>query len=347
MHIHTQRFAQQTILQTEGPIRRTVSLPLAGEILVRVGQDVEAGQTLARASQPSGYTVLNVAQELGVEATDAADLMLVKLGSAVKKGRPLARKKSVMGVRTLTAPVDGTLAALRHGRLILTHAPSWTAIQAPFAGVVTAAKQQRHVTISAEGSLLQAMWGAGGQGHGTLIIATPSPATVLEAHALEHLMPGDVVVAGLIDDTTLLERMMALGVGAIIAGSMPWAVCQWAKARRLALVLTDGIGRQGMAPHFYAELEAHTGDVVGVDTTATDRRPEIVIPHEKTLGGNMATHSAEWVRVLQMPHHSTVGLLQRVQPRQGATVALAQGQQLLVPLANIDHLVPASTFKDA
>src|SRR6188508_964954 len=95
-------------------LRRERKLPLAGTVLVKVGQQVEAETCVARTELPGNVQTVNAANILGVLPEDVPDCLTKPVGSPVKKGDVFAESRSFFGLfrSKRTAPVDGTLESL-------------------------------------------------------------------------------------------------------------------------------------------------------------------------------------------------------------------------------------------
>ena len=67
-------------------LRRERKLPLAGDVLVKVGQKVEAESVVARTELPGNVQTVNAANILGVLPEDVPDCLVKPVGSTLKKG---------------------------------------------------------------------------------------------------------------------------------------------------------------------------------------------------------------------------------------------------------------------
>ena len=71
-------------------IRRTRRLPIKGEVLVSVGEQVKPNTIIARASLPGVLQTVRLSESLGVEAKDAPSFLTINLGDSVAKGQIIA-----------------------------------------------------------------------------------------------------------------------------------------------------------------------------------------------------------------------------------------------------------------
>ena len=72
-------------------------LPIPGDVLVKVGDQVDARQAVAQAFMPGEVFPLNMAKLLAMPPADVPPCMLKKEGDAVAPGEALARTKGIFG----------------------------------------------------------------------------------------------------------------------------------------------------------------------------------------------------------------------------------------------------------
>src|SRR5262245_5752956 len=92
-------------------VRKTRRLPLPGEVMVEVGQQVTAADVVARTQLPGKVTLVNLANLLGVMPDELPGTLCVEPGGAIRKGHVIAESRSFFGLfrTTATSPIDGTL----------------------------------------------------------------------------------------------------------------------------------------------------------------------------------------------------------------------------------------------
>src|SRR5262252_7087640 len=92
-------------------VKKVRRLPLAGDVLVAVGDRTTARTVVARTQLPGKVALVNLASALGVLPDELAKKIAVEIGAAVTRGQVLARSSSLFGwiTHTATSPVDGTL----------------------------------------------------------------------------------------------------------------------------------------------------------------------------------------------------------------------------------------------
>ena len=98
-------------VSADAVVRKLRRLPLAGEILVAVGDRVEASTPVARALLPGDLVTVRVADELGIEPSELPDVTKVAKDMPVDEGDVLAEMKGLFGLFTsrVRAPISGTV----------------------------------------------------------------------------------------------------------------------------------------------------------------------------------------------------------------------------------------------
>jgi hypothetical protein len=95
--------------QTE--VRKERRLPLKGEVLVSVGDRVDAETVVARTELPGNVQTINVANKLSILPEDIDRHMVAKVGDWVEEGEIMAQTSSFFGLFKSHSrmPVSGTI----------------------------------------------------------------------------------------------------------------------------------------------------------------------------------------------------------------------------------------------
>ena len=315
-------------------------------------------QVVARTALETDFYLLPASDQLNVAPADLSEYLLVDEGTIVEQGMTLAEKKQLLGRKTVTSPVDGVVADVSNGRIILKQTLDWLELRAMLKGrVISSIALDRGVVIETTGSLIQAMWGSGQEAYGTIKMASESAHAPLDVNELNGETAGRILVSGKIDEVDILARAEESNVRGLIAGSMPASICQMAASFSFPVILTDGIGDQSMAQPIFQLLQASEGQEASLFGQLQDfsgNRPEIIIPTEAGPGVeapplNKPVAIGQTVRILRAPYSSQVGQVVRIYrhaqmtPIQirayGVDVRLPDGQVVFVPHANFDIIV--------
>ena len=336
--------------------RRIRVLPNAGQIVAPAGRDVEPVHVVARGPAASAYVVLRASEALGVAPEELEKHLLVEEGASLERGAPLLRGSAALGrAKLYRSPVEGTLLRVRDGCLVLQRNDRVEELRAMLRGRVVSVVPERGVVIEAVGSIAQGVWDSGHDGIGKLVPAVQSAEAAL---TIEHIGPeaaGAVYFAGAIEQVGVLESLEERSAHGLIAGSMPASLCARARESKIPIILTEGIGRRPMAEPIFELLQRSKGREVSLLAASDLYRPqraEIIIP--LPTSGSLpqvepdvvALEIGALVRVVGLDSGTTLGRVAKAhaQPRRtaigcaasGADVALADGQSLFVPYANLD-----------
>jgi hypothetical protein len=175
-------------------IRRELSLPVAGAVLVRMNEKVQAGDVLAEGEPASRYYSLDLARALGVPAREAVKHVRRERGERVDAGDVLAGPVGVTR-RTLRAPAAGEVLGLQDGRLIFEARGAVVALRASFSGVVVGTDGLQSVTLETTGALVQAVWGNGKQETGVMRQVASTGGDKLEPEQFDLSLRGAVLLA--------------------------------------------------------------------------------------------------------------------------------------------------------
>ncbi|HUS15547.1 MAG TPA: hypothetical protein VM536_11095 [Chloroflexia bacterium] len=301
-------------------VRKQRRLPVAGDILVRLGARVEPDDVVARASMPGTPQTVEIAGPLAVKPKAATKLLSKKVGDRVSEGEVLATRRQGIGKRTtVKSPVGGTLTAYDAATGLATITPDSTTFElaAHLDGIVTEHIPYRGVVIDTPAAVVRGIAGVGGEQHGVLQVAVTDPTEELLPDQITARLAYAIVLGGGTTTAAALQRAVEHSVRAVIVGSMPeeelraflgyteglrsWALGRtgWAfppphvSPRPVALppltvILVEGFGRLPMAAKAWELLASFDGQEVAVDGTTQLRngltRPEIIVPLSRATG---------------------------------------------------------------
>ena len=350
-------FYRSTVIQAQTKIRRERALPKGGEIVVRVGQEVSPIQVVARTTMATEFAIMSAAEKLGIEPQELGDYLKVEKGAPVEAGAVLASRKRFLKETQVLSPVDGLFFDVVNGRIAIQPTSDWLELRALVAGRVVSYVGNRGVMLETSGSLIQAAWGSGQEGVGHLKMVGNAPNTVLTPEHLSGDVTGQVLAIGRMDNLELFHRAEDFGVRGLIVGSATAELCRASQASPLPLIVTDGIGKQGMAEPVFELLRQADGRSVslfGAYKAGAGQRAEIILPQAATIGLEIPTvkkslEPGQKVRILSTAHAGRVGTVQHIYNHlqstevglkvAGVDVLLSDGQTVFVPSANLDVIV--------
>lgn len=336
-------------------VRRRL-LPSPGDVLVQVGDRVQADDVVARAMVPGRLLAIDLAQALGVSARSVPRHVLVDEGQTVAVGDALARSRRFrMRVGLVVAPCAGTVQGIADGRIFLRQEPQLLELRAYLSGKVTAEYPHRGVAIRTRGSLVRGIWGCGDESQGLLATLVREPGDALAWEKVGPRYRGAILVGGILENARVLTRAVQFRIRGLVLGSMLPSLRPLCESLSLSVVITEGMGRIPMAGPIYDCLRSHHGSPAVM--SGCDRHgygaPEVIVPaatdEEATpLAAPRPIETGAQVRITRPPHLGLVGeviaLPGTPQPiragtrAMGARVRLRDGRVVFVPHANLELL---------
>lgn len=340
----------QTVIKPLVTIKRERALGSAGEIVVRLGQQVTPVQVVARAGGQVDYFVVPAGEMLGMSPDEVAKNLLVEEGAAVQKGTALVRKTGLLSRKRIASPVDGVLYQVKAGRLIIQQSAELVELRAMMHGFVSHFVSNRGVMIETTGSLIQAGWSPGREGYGQLQVVTKNPDDTLRPNHIGADARGKVIVAGRLERPNVLERAEENSIRGLILGSVPSELRPALEAFALPVVVMDGFGYHPMNwPAFQLLKQSEGRDVC---LLSRGPRPEIIIPlpvndDAEPLGKpELTLKQGQTVRILRQPYLGQIGEVATTYTRSrltdvgfrtaGADVTLSSGHTVFIPYTNLD-----------
>lgn len=352
-------YPEQTHVLPLATILRERRLSVPGEVVVRQGASVIAADVVARAAASSRHEIIDVASALRVAPDNASDYLLVDEGDSVDKGQVIAERRRFLGKATVTAPIDGIVALVERGRVVLESAPESIELKAAMSGSVAAVLPRYGVQIQTVGALIQGVWGSGGVESGGLRVCSDEVEGELEPSAIRFDHGGAIIVSRVPLSAEAMDAAVEQRVRGIIAPAMRASLIEKATAlETTSIVLTEGFGLRVMSDAIFNLLQDHDGREAVLIATEVERwqrnRPEIIIPllspselPTTPRVGDPVRVGAR-VRLLRAPYAGLVGVVSALPLRpgvvesglkvHGALVDLGAGRIVFAPLANLELL---------
>jgi hypothetical protein len=279
-------------------------LPVPGQILVRIGEQVEATQAIARIPVRGEIQVFNVARVLGMAEGDLSQVMVKKRGDWVQSGELLAARQGILPFwhKPCRSPLTGRVIAISHGWVVIEaehgalprstsrEYPSvaerrieagLSSLPALVPGYVVDITGNRSVTIETVGAHIVGVCGLGGEGTGVLRVAVDGPGDMLTADDIKLGFNHAVLLGGAGLTSEVVERAGEMQIRGIIVGSIS-AGLESLPAPPFPIVATEGYGRLSMSPTAFDILKRQEGREVYLngrgDQTRQNLRPIVVAP---------------------------------------------------------------------
>ena len=336
-------------------IKRIRFLPKPGRILVQQGQVVSPNEVVAETEFSNKHILLDVAALLHISSEEADSLINCHPGDKVSANQVIAPARGFFSFPVL-APVDGTVLLVGEGQVLLEAGESSYKLMANYPGTVTQLFPDNGVEISAEGSLIQGVWGNGKVYYGNLQsnFVDGNPGNNLNIDRLNTKYRGAIVFANHCSDRKALIKAADLPVRGIILGSISADLLETAQELEFPVIVTEGFGHHILSNLVLELLNRNINRDVVLVGRAYDpyggTNPEIFIPVE-SVGktppameiGILSVGSQ--VRIILNPALSKIGTVTRMMEEEhrfpsginlpAAEVKLESGKLEVVPIANL------------
>jgi hypothetical protein len=239
-----------------------------------------------------------LANQLSIAPDEIKDYLVKKEGDLVQKDEILAENKPLIKwfKTEIRSPVTGTLESLSMvtGQVLLREPPRVLDLLAYVDSTVIETIPQQGVVIQADCSLVQGIFGIGGESWGEIVVAVASPDEPLMPAHLTPAMRGKVVVGGSFLSSETMAKAKELGIAGLVVGGIHdrdlrallgydlGVAITGTEQVGFTLILTEGFGAIPMAAKTFRLLSARAGKKASISGATQIRagviRPEIIIP---------------------------------------------------------------------
>ena len=353
-------------------IHRRRILPLPGNVLVKVGDTVRSDQVVARAELPGKVFPVNLANQLSVAPGEIKDYLTKKEGERVDKDEILAENKPLIKwfKTEILSPVAGTIESVSTvtGQVLLREPPRVLDLLAYVDGAIVDTIPEQGVVVETTCSLVQGIFGIGGETSGEIVIAVKAPGEPLTPSHFTAAMKGKVVVGGSFLSADAMKQAKAVGVAGLVVGGIHdedlrallsydlGVAITGTEQVGFTLILTEGFGTIPMAAKTFKLLVAHAGRQASISGATQIRagviRPEIIVPQTDDLAkGTVRTQRegirlGDPVRIIRDPMFGRIGEVSGLPPEltkiptesevRVLEVRLSDGKTVVVPRTNIE-----------
>ena len=353
-------------------VRRRRLLPLPGKLLVAQGDSVRSDQAVARAELPGKVYPVNLANQLSIAPDEINDYLVKKAGDLIQKDEILAENKPLIKwfKTEIRSPVTGTIESLSTvtGQVLLREPPRILDVLAYIDGTVLETIPQQGVVVEATCSLVQGIFGIGGEVWGEIAVAVQSPDEPLMPNHLTPSMKGKIVVGGSFLSSETMAKAKEVGVAGLVIGGIHdkdlrailgydlGVAITGSEQVGFTLILTEGFGTIPMAAKTFKLLTAHAGKTASISGATQIRagviRPEIIIPQATSAPVGAAQPQREGirlgdpVRIIRDPLFGKIGEVSSLPPDltkiptesevRVLEVKFADGSRAVIPRTNIE-----------
>ncbi len=280
-------------------IRKTRRIPVNGEVFVKMGDSVTPETVVARGIviNPEIHKVIAYGQ-LDIDPADLEKYMLKDEGDEVKKDEVIAIHRSFFGrsTKVCRSPLDGTIEAVSgsSGSVLIRGKPIPVEVKAHIPGRVAETIAGEGAVIECRGTLMQGIFGIGGETVGDLVIPVNKPADELRSELISGEHKGKIVVGGASMTVDALRKAASTGVNGIIVGGVDqreltdflgYEIGLGITGKEkvgMTLIITERFGEHPMNERVFDLLKSSEGKRASIDGSTQIRtrvlRPEIIIP---------------------------------------------------------------------
>ncbi len=287
-------------------------LPIAGDVRVKVGDEVNAQDVVAETFMPGDIFPINLANLLSLPPADVSDCMLKKEGDKVEVGEPIARTKGIFGFmkneyKSQHAGTLETVSAVT-GQLILRGEQLPVQILAYMSGTVVEIVPNGGCVIESQVAFLQGIFGIGGETFGKIKLAVESHDQELTSDCITPDMKDCIIIGGARMHDDAIKKACEIGVAGIISGGLDdhdlkeflgydlGVAITGSEHLGITLIITEGFGDIAMAERTFQLLKSHEGHFVSINGATQIRagvmRPEIIIPLKEQKAAFEIGHTA-------------------------------------------------------
>lgn len=353
-------------------IHRRRMLPLPGKVLVAVGDRVRSDQVVAKAELPGKVFPINLANQLSVTPGEMKGYLTKREGDVVTKDEILAENKPLIKwfKTEIRSPVSGTIESISSvtGQVLLREPPRVLELLAYVDGMITETIPEQGVVVETTCSLVQGIFGIGGETSGDIVMAVTAPDEPLTPTHLTSAMKGTVVVGGSFLSADTMKQAKAVGVAGVVVGGIHdedlrallgydlGVAITGTEQVGFTLILTEGFGTIPMAAKTLKLLAAHAGRKASISGATQIRagviRPEIIIPQGEGQAKTVSRSQREGinigdpVRIIRDPMFGRIGEVSALPSEltkistesevRVLEVTFADGKTAVIPRTNIE-----------
>ena len=352
-------------------VRKRRRLPISGEVMANLGDVVKPHDIIARTQIPGDPETMNIANQLGLEGDEIMEFMVVKKGDPIKKGQPIAIKKSFFGLfkTQIDSTVDGTIDNISEvtGVITLRRPSVPVSVPAYINGKVVEILPNEGVVIETPAALIQGIFGVGGEAQGTLEFIAKDNSEILSGDKIKPEHKGKIIVGGSLVTADALKKAAEVGAAGLVAGGIIdkdlieylghdiGVAITGAEDIPITVIVTEGFGQINMADKTFNLLKQLNGQVASINGATQIRagvmRPEIIVPTtelhkvmERDTEGGMEAGTP--IRIIREPYFGMLAEVNTLPPElhvieTGAkvrvlTAKLRSGEIVTIPRANVE-----------
>ena len=317
-------------------------LPLKGSVESKVGDRVKPNDIVAKTDLPGNVQMINVANQLNIDASDISQCMIKTTGESIHKNDLIAETKGIFGFfkSSVLSPVDGTIETISDvtGQVVLRESPIPVEVDAYIEGKVNEVISEEGVVIKANGVFIQGIFGIGGESRGEIKTIVDNRESEITKDMITVEEKGKIIIGGSFISIDAYKKAIECEVGGIVVGGFNYydleeilgytlgVAITGSEDLHTSLIVTEGYGKIQMGQQTFDLLNSHNGKLASINGATQIRagviRPEIIIPLDPSDASRDSGDSNKsdgmtmdsLVRVIRSPNFGKIGVVKELPP---------------------------------
>ena len=317
-------------------------LPLKGSVESKVGDIVKPNDIVAKTDLPGNVQMINVANQLNIDASDINQCMIKTTGESIHKNDLIAETKGIFGFfkSSVLSPVDGTIETISNvtGQVVLRESPIPVEVDAYIEGKVNEVISEEGVVIKANGVFIQGIFGIGGESRGEIKTIVDNRESEITKDMITVEEKGKIIIGGSFISIDAYKKAIECEVGGIVVGGFNYydleeilgytlgVAITGSEDLHTSLIVTEGYGKIQMGQQTFDLLNSHNGKLASINGATQIRagviRPEIIIPLDSSdaLRDSGDSNKSDGmtidslVRVIRSPNFGKIGVVKELPP---------------------------------
>ena len=317
-------------------------LPLKGSVESKVGERVKPNDIVAKTDLPGNVQMINVANQLNIDASDINQCMIKTTGESIHKNDLIAETKGIFGFfkSSVLSPVDGTIETISNvtGQVVLRESPIPVEVDAYIEGKVNEVISEEGVVIKANGVFIQGIFGIGGESRGEIKTIVDNRESEITKDMITVEEKGKIIIGGSFISIDAYKKAIECEVGGIVVGGFNYydleeilgytlgVAITGSEDLHTSLIVTEGYGKIQMGQQTFDLLNSHNGKLASINGATQIRagviRPEIIIPLDSSDESRDSVDSNKsdgmtmdsLVRVIRSPNFGKIGVVKELPP---------------------------------
>ena len=317
-------------------------LPLKGSVESKVGEIVKPNDIVAKTDLPGNVQMINVANQLNIDASDINQCMIKTIGESIHKNDLIAETKGIFGFfkSSVLSPCEGTIETISDvtGQVVLRESPIPVEVDAYIEGKINEVISEEGVVIKTNGVFIQGIFGIGGESRGKIKTIVDSRESEITKEMITDEEKGKIIIGGSFISIDAYKKAIDFEVAGIVVGGFNYYDLEEILGYTLgvaitgsedlytSLIVTEGYGKIQMGQQTFDLLNSHNGKLASINGATQIRagviRPEIIIPLDSSDASTESNDSNQsdgmtidsLVRVIRSPNFGKIGLVKELPP---------------------------------